>query len=239
MMQICDFHSHILPGMDDGCQTVEESLEALRRSYAQGVGMLCLTPHYYPVESVSTFLARRQAAMDTLSKAMAEAGGPFPRLCLGAEVAYHPGLSILENLECLCLGSSHYLLLELPFQRWGREMMRDIRNLCNTKGVIPILAHIERYLPLQTKSIMNEMLSQDVLVQMNGEFLLDWKTRLKAKSLLKNGTVQLLGSDCHNLTDRAPTLGEAVALLEKRNHYYLSQILGQSEEIFSQACDLP
>lgn len=60
----CDLHSHILPGMDDGCKTAQQSIEALRLSYAQGVRAMFATPHYYPVESVESFLARRQSAWE-------------------------------------------------------------------------------------------------------------------------------------------------------------------------------
>lgn len=237
MINIYDFHSHILPGIDDGCVNVAQSLDALCKSAAQGVRTICLTPHYYPVETVNEFLSRRQTAMDTLTAAISQEKEDFPQLCLGAEVAYHPGLSVLDDLEELRLGNSRYLLLELPFQRWGPEIIRDIRNIFNTRGVIPILAHIERYLPFQKKSTMNEILNQDVLIQMNGEFLLNWATRGKAKSMIKNGAVHLLGSDCHNLTDRAPNLGEAVAYLQKGSvASYLPDFIGFQEEIIAQIC---
>lgn len=231
---ICDFHSHLLPAMDDGCKTVQESLDALKSAYEQGVRVQFLTPHYYPVEDVDTFLQRRQASAEALSAAMQQEKEPMPQIHFGAEVAYHPGLVNLENLEALCLGNSRYLLLEMPFSGWGNEVVRDICNICNVRGVVPILAHIERYLGFQNKKQLEAMLKQDVLVQMNAEHLLDWKTRGNALSLLKKGKVQLLGSDCHNLTNRPHNLGAAVQLLQKKHAHLVSDIAQLSAYICEQ-----
>ena len=83
MNGFCDLHSHILPGMDDGCKTPEESVEALRLSYAQGVRAIFATPHYYPVETVENFLARRQEAWDTLQLQIEkQAAADIPQIVL-------------------------------------------------------------------------------------------------------------------------------------------------------------
>lgn len=117
---ICDLHSHILPGMDDGCKTVGESMQVLRDSWEQGITAMFATPHYYPVESVDAFLTRRRNAWQKLSEHMQQSSEQMPKICLGAEVAYRPGLCYEEDLRALCLGNSRYLLLELPFSRWNR-----------------------------------------------------------------------------------------------------------------------
>ena len=214
-MTICDMHSHILPGMDDGSADPAMSLEMLRQAGQQGIPKVLATPHYYPVESVEDFLKRRDRAAEALRQAMAEANEPLPEVCLAAEVAYRPGISFEENLRKLCIGDSEFLLLELPFATWGSEVLRDIRNITCTKGITPILAHLERYLQFQKKKVLLEVLQQGVLVQMNAEAVLERKTRRTAMKLLKTGTVQLLGSDCHNLTTRSPNLGEAVKQLQQ------------------------
>ena len=214
-MTICDMHSHILPGMDDGSADAEMSLEMLHRAAEQGVPKMLATPHYYPVESVEDFLKRRNHAAEILRAAMAEANEPLPEVCLAAEVAYRPGIGYEENLGKLCIGDSEFLLLELPFAAWGPEVLRDIRNMICTKGITPILAHLERYMRFQKKKVLLDVLQQGVLVQMNAEAVLERKTRRTAMKLLKSGTVQLLGSDCHNLTSRRPNLGDAVQQLQQ------------------------
>lgn len=207
-----DFHSHILPGMDDGCKDAREAVDALKMSYAQGVAAVCLTPHFYAEESIEEFLARRQDAYTRLVQAVEEDAGPFPELCLGAEVAYYPDMSRTEGIEKLCLGDSPYLLVELPFSKWGRGVLRDLQGLC-AGGIIPILAHIDRYWSMQSGKILREVLSLELYTQINGAALLDWKRRGKAKKWLTGGLARFLGSDCHNLANRAPNLEAAVAKL--------------------------
>lgn len=204
-------HSHFLPGMDDGCKTAAEAIEVLKNSYMQGVRRIFATPHYYPVESVQSFLERREAAYRDLLEAAREEKD-IPRICLGAEVAYRPGLGYAEDLDKLCLGTSRYLLLEMPFTHWNREVLRDVRNMYAAAGITPIIAHVERY----GEQNWRELQGMDVLVQMNAGCLLRPTSRHMAKKLLKTEFVQLLGTDCHNLTDRAPNLGKAAQYLQKK-----------------------
>lgn len=228
-------HGHFLPGMDDGCRTPEESVRVLRSSYGQGVRFMCATPHYYPVETVSEFLARREKAWGRLLEAL-EGETEIPQICLGAEVAYRPGLGYSRELHTLCLGQSRYLLLEMPFENWSRETLRDIRNISASCGIIPIIAHVERYLEIADREKLSQLLEMDVLVQMNAEYLLESATRRKGRKLLSGGTVQLLGSDCHNLTGRAPNLGKAAEYLrKKRMEDTLREVTDLSREIFLEA----
>jgi len=237
MERICDLHGHFLPGMDDGCKTPEESLQVLQSSYHQGIHRVFATPHYYPVEPVEEFLQRRAEAVRLLQDYIQSQGvEDIPQICLGAEVAYRPGLGHEENLEKLCLGSSRYLLLEMPFSRWGKAEEREVRNICINGNVTPILAHIERYFDYQDKRTLMGILEQDVLVQMNAEAIADGATRRSALKLLKKGIVQLLGTDCHNMTDRAPNMEQAIAFLgKKKMDEAVGRILWFSEDIWSEA----
>lgn len=215
MMTVCDMHSHILPGMDDGSKDSAMSVNMLRMAADQGVEHILATPHYYPVESVRDFLQRRAQAARQLQSAMSAASEQLPRVYLAAEVAYRPGIGYEEDLKRLCIGDSEFMLLELPFAPWGPEVLRDIRNMTCTKGITPVLAHLERYLRLQKKKVLQEVLQQGVLVQLNAEAVLQRQTRRAALKLLKSGTVHMLGSDCHNLTGRPPNLGNSVQQLQQ------------------------
>lgn len=215
METICDMHSHVLPEMDDGSKDVGMSLDMLREAAKQGVRHMLATPHYYPVESIEAFLERRNRSAQTLRQAMEEAEESLPQVYLAAEVAYRPGIGYEEELRSLCIGDSEFMLLELPFAPWGPEVLRDIRNMVCTRGITPVLAHLERYLRLQKKRVLQEVLQQDVLVQLNAEAVLERRTRSKALKMIKDGTVHLLGSDSHNLTTRKPNLGEAVKQLQQ------------------------
>lgn len=235
---ICDLHGHFLPDMDDGSRTVEESLQMLETARAQGIGKMFATSHYYSNESVEAFLQRRTQSMQLLRGAMEDRGGEYPRICLGAEVAYRRGIGSAEGLEKLCLGNSDYLLLELPFAPWEGALFRDLSSITNVRGIIPVIAHIERYLQLQKQEQLDRLLQQDVLIQMNASMLLSWHSRGKAKRLLQKGIVHLLGSDCHNMQTRVPNMGPALDYLEKnRMDSTIHQIASLSVEIFDEAAD--
>ena len=233
-MKIYDLHSHFLPGMDDGCKTVQEAVQVLESSYRQGVTAMFATPHYYPVETVDTFLQRRAEAYQLLCEQMGQK--ELPAICLGAEVAFRPGISYEEKLEQLCLGNSRYMLLELPFSQWSKEVLREVCNISSTWGITPILAHIERYIPIQSAVMLQQLLEMDVLVQMNAGYLLHFMDRRKGCRLLKAGTVQLLGSDCHNMTTRPQNINAALKYLEKRGmHSVVERVAQLSQHIFQAA----
>lgn len=233
---ICDMHGHFLPGMDDGSASVEESLQMLAASAKQGIGTVFATPHYYPVESVSSFLERREKSISQLQRAMEQKKGSYPRIIAGAEVAYRRGIGTAEDLEKLCLGNSRYLLLELPFARWEKSLFRDLSSIVNVRGLLPVIAHIERYRHLQPQENMDRLLEMDVLLQMNASELLSWSSRRRAARMIRDDVVQLLGSDCHNMHTRVPNMGQALAYLEKKGlGWTISRIAETGEEILRTA----
>lgn len=234
MFALCDIHAHFLPGMDDGCKTVEESICFLECSYEQGVRKLFATPHYYPVESVEAFTERRLSSAEQLRNALNEQNREMPEYLLGAEVAYHPGLGQEQNLKKLCLGNSRYLLLEMPFQQWSGEMLRTVRNIC-LAGYTPVIAHVERYWKLQSSQTLARLLELDVLVQMNAAQLLRFPGAGLGRRLLKEQVVQLLGSDSHNLTTRPQNLALAAQSLEKHKmHMQLAEVCDLSGQLFAE-----
>lgn len=233
MICICDIHCHILPHMDDGCADVAQTLQVLENAREQGVSHFVATPHFYAEkESVSTFLQRRKASYELLQPHLTE----DVQLCLGAEVAYYDGISRLADLDKLCLGQSRFLLLELPFTPWNTTLFRQLQNLICIEGITPILAHIERYTAFQPKSAMQQILELGVPIQMNAEHLLRFSSSYGARQLLKNGSVQLLASDCHDPYLRGYNLGKAVLHLEKHKmHRQLQDAAALSMEIFEKA----
>lgn len=232
-----DIHCHVLPGMDDGCSTEKEAIELLHASQLQGVAGVIATPHYYPQETVACFLQRRQESAERLLAQLEREDGIQIPVCYGAEVAFHTGLVYEKQIEKLCLGKSRYLLLELPFGSWSSSMLREIETLQRIQGVIPVIAHLERYFKIQKKEALEAIWNADVLIQMNAEYILggfrEWHI---ARKMLKSGRVDVLGSDSHNLVNRQPNLGSAVKRLEKQAmHRELSHLYKISQQIFSAA----
>ena len=86
-----------------------------------------------------------------------------------------------------------------------------------SRGVIPVIAHIERYLDLLNASeAFFKLREAGALIQINSSFLVDRFTRKRALNMVKKGIVSFLGSDCHNLTSRPPNLGEGCEVIYKK-----------------------
>ncbi len=236
MGNLYDIHGHFLPGMDDGCKTPEESLEVLRQAYGQGVQVMFATPHYYHTEPISTFLARRQQAVERLQAYCADHPDiRTPEIYLGAEVACKPGISSDPDLEKLCLGGTEYLLLELPWSGWGSETVREVNRICHVSSLTPVLAHLERYVTAVPWKQIETILEMGVLVQVNAEAFTCFSGRQAANKILRRSGIDLIGSDCHNLTTRTPNLDQAVNYMLRHNMTgLLDHICDLSETICEQ-----
>lgn len=214
MSGLIDWHSHVLPGIDDGSQTVEESIVLLKALSSQGVHTVVATPHYNAdQESVESFLQRRSESLRNLSKGFCSEN---LKILLGAEVRYYPGISRLEEIGKLKIEGSRLLLLEMPRSKWTEYTLRELEELSGSGDTIPILAHIERYLSFQTDSILHRLYECGILMQVNAPFFTGFFTRKKALRLLGESKIHLVGSDCHNMIGRPPMLDQAFQCIEKR-----------------------
>lgn len=208
-----DFHSHILPGIDDGSRNVKMSLGMIEELSRQGVDTICATSHFYVSQRTPKhFLERRQEAYELLEPVLPDNA---PRILLGAEVLYFPGISRLESLPALCLEGTDVLLLEMPFSEWQEYWVREVCDLALSGEFTILLAHIERYYARQPKKVWDQLLDLDVLMQSNADYFLQqdsifrFRNGSKALKLLKEGRIHLLGTDTHNLTSRPPRMAEA------------------------------
>ena len=209
-----DFHSHILPGIDDGSKNVDMSLQMIAALSRQNVDTVVATSHFYATQrSVEHFLFRRQEAWEKLAPALPE---DAPRILLGAEVLYFPGISRMQELPELCTEGTNILLLEMPFDSWTDYCIREVRELAISNEFTILMAHIERYYDQQDESVRDEFLDRGILMQSNADFFLPFKTRRKAMRLLEEDRIHLLGTDTHNMTSRPPRMDEAVARIGKK-----------------------
>ena len=208
-----DIHTHILPGMDDGSSSLEESLSMARESARQGVRLLAATPHFYATqEDPNSFLRRREKSLALLESAWQDS---FPTLLVGAEVRYFDGISRVEKIAHLTLDHTRILLLEMPFTSWSRRMVEEVVELQRSRGLQVLLAHVERYLKDQDGQVWETFRQNGVWMQCNANFFLRWQTKRNAQALFKKGEIQMLGSDTHNMTSRPPNLAMARDALVK------------------------
>lgn len=217
MCEIIDFHSHILPGIDDGSRNVEESIALLRKEAEQGITHVIATPHFYPRhDTPERFLERRAEAEMLLREEMSKHTG-LPKLSIGAEVYYFNGISDSDSILLLTIDKERCILVEMPLCPWPEKVYRELEDIYCKQGLLPVVAHIDRYLGrFRTYGIPNRLAELPVLVQANADFFLNKSTAATALRMLKKDQIHLLGSDCHNLSDRSPNLMEAVTVIEKR-----------------------
>lgn len=212
-----DFHSHFLPNMDDGSNSVNESLQMLKLSYEMGIDTIISSSHYYSNdETIDCFLKRRDEKQKILLHKL-NGINDVPHIVMGAEVAYFSGMSREKDISKLCIGDTNYMLLEMPFYEWSSLTINEVVGLLKNRGITPIIAHIERYLRyLRKNKRLEELLDLGVVVQASGESVIDACQRPYILKLLGKNKIHLMGSDCHNMLERPPNLDMAFKIISKQ-----------------------
>ncbi len=209
-----DLHSHILPKIDDGSKSEEETLQLLNLLTSQKITRLVATPHYLPShEPIQEFLDRRQKSFERVTARLLPS---MPQIHLGAEISYYEGVSKLKDISTLKISGSDLLLIEMPVGKWSDYVVHEIMDLACLPETKLVLAHIERYRQFQSDAIWYQLLENDILMQVNAGYFTDFVTKRKALKQLKNNEIHFLGSDCHNLTVRPPKIGAAYELISRK-----------------------
>ncbi len=208
-----DWHTHCLPGIDDGAGDVAVSLEMLAETRRQGVDTVMATPHFYAAtEEVTEFLRRRQESVESLQPLLTQ---EHPRIVLGAEVLVRRGIAALD-LRPLCIEGTDCLLLELPFMPPPQWLYEELEKVVFGQRVRPIFAHLDRYMTYYSAEQI-AMLTDlpDAIFQLNGEVFLHRATFRYLRRWLPKEPPLLLGSDMHNMGSRPPVLKDACRRLER------------------------
>lgn len=225
--EIVDFHSHILPGIDDGASNLEASLEMLKLSRSQGVDIIVSTSHYYNFqESAESFVTRRDDALYKLCRHINEHDMDLPEIVSAAEVRLYPNIRLEENLDKLCIEGTKNILIEMPYSSWSGWMYNEVYGLI-TRGFTPIMAHIERYLgPVSEKEILEKLLSMEVYVQCNADSFSSRRMRKFIKKLIKLNRLTVIGSDFHNMDSRISHFDDALSFISRKyGDEYLNVIM--------------
>jgi protein-tyrosine phosphatase len=205
--QMVDIHSHILPGLDDGSTSPDESLAMARMAVESGTTVIVATPHASP---------RYRFDLDAVREKASELQAAIPDIAIYTGCDFH--LSI-DNLEAALkhprrytINQRQYLLVEFP------ELVRftttpEIFGRLQAAGMIPIVTHPERNVFLQERS--NEMaqwVENGAYVQVTAQSFLGLfgrRARDSAHDLMKRGLVHFVASDAHDLTQRTTRLRES------------------------------
>lgn len=227
-----DWHSHILPGMDDGAETPEEAIEILRMSAEQGVKTIYATSHFYAdEEDPASFLTRRNDAYRHLKEHyLALKTKPvLPKVLMGAEVYYFPGMASCEELRPMALTDTNLLMVEPPVAPFTTRMLDEIEAIGRNLRLQPVLAHLDRYCRLMDDpAIFDAVTEREILIQVNASFFIHRVWRSFALRMLAEEKIHMLGSDCHNTEDRAPNLGTASDIIAENN---LKEALAKLDEM--------
>ena len=212
-----DTHLHILPGVDDGPATMQETLLLAQQLVQEGVYAAIATPHSndeYPRYPTAEIVARVQE----VQQALMHNNIPL-RLFAGHEVLIRPGLvDDVQAGRVATLNGGRYLLLELWNTLWLPETERVIFEL-RSLGIVPIIAHPERYSTIQRDpSRLAALQQQGVLAQLTAGSILGVHgntIRRTAETLLKRGLIQIIASDAHGMHKRPPAIHQSLQCVEK------------------------
>lgn len=231
-----DFHSHILPMMDDGSDSLETSAGQLAMLREQGIETVASTSHFYRHnEDLTSFLLRREKQAAVLRDYIEEKQLDVPEIRLGAEVNIERDLLGDPALERLKLAGTDYILLEIPYTGYKDWMAAEVYNICVRHHAKPMLAHLDRYMGQLTDEQLGELLSLDDLVIQINTSAFDFRPGLKfVLELANDGYPLVFGSDTHNLTSRAPNFDSAnKALLSKLKADRFFAMIRQQSKILS------
>ena len=213
LKRMVDIHCHILPAVDDGARTIEESIAMCRSAAGDGISTIVATPHIF--DGVHTtpekgLIARK---LEELRREVSS----FIDIVPGGEVRYSYEIfqEAPDPLTKIRLNGSSYMLLEFPFQAVPPNIEMTIFQILNA-GITPVIAHPERNMRIQERpQIMADLVERGAFAQIDAGSLTKsfgpepWLT---AKRLIEAGLGHFIATDAHHHDRRRPILSTAVAV---------------------------
>ena len=210
-MGFVDSHCHILPGIDDGAKDEAMSMEIATKLSELGFETVVATPHYYNHrESVDDFISKRNAAYNKVN--FSDKLNVF----LAAEVALEEGMSKKCDLTQLAIPNTDRILVEFPMKKYSPRLAEELFDIKVRHGLVPIIAHFERYEALFSKDDYSDVLSVDDLIfQVSLFSLAKMGHRKFFKSLYNSGVEIVVGTDAHKVDFRVTDSEKGIKKLAK------------------------
>ena len=213
-----DIHSHVIWGVDDGAETEEETFRMLREAAADGIGRIICTPHMTP----GVYRFPEEVFRDHFRRAeeFIAREGLSLQLFAGAEILYTDVTPRLIREKAVpALAGSRYLLVEFS-PTDSREHIRDALQKISGAGMIPVIAHMERYPVISKTEQVKELKARyQARVQINARSLLRKQPLLRRKffdALFREGLADFIATDTHAFAGRGTCMTEGMAALRQK-----------------------
>lgn len=216
-MTFLDIHAHILPDVDDGAKDMQTAITLLEMMKEQGITHVIATPHFYPdTDSAEEFAEQIGQTYNELKKEIEFRD--LPTVFLGCELRYFNGIGKSRAIKQFTIRGTNYLLLELPYGApITKTVLQDIIDIREQQGIVPILAHIERYAKVSGFRKLLKLISEGyALAHFNAGGILSKETARVCEKLIKAGLVSFMASDTHSINHRPPQIKEALDFITER-----------------------
>ena len=194
-----DFHTHILPNVDDGSESVEETFNLIKEAKSVGFDSIISTSHYIE-KYYEVGVEERCKWINALSEALKKESIDM-NLYLGNEVYFSENIiQLLKENKIAKINNSRYMLFEFAMNVKPINVYDVLYEMLQNK-IVPVLAHPERYSFVQKDpSFIYELIDAGVLMQVNYASIIGWygkKAEILAKKFLESNMISFLGSDVH------------------------------------------
>jgi len=216
-----DIHNHILPGVDDGSDSLKLSRFLLREAIEEDIHDVCITPHFM---KHGPYRIRKKELLSLFEEFRKKVSDLDVNLYLGNELYIDRELDVLLNNDEICtLNNSSYVLVEFPFEKYKKEYDEYLYNISLSYKII--IAHPERYAYVKSDhNFVDRWLKEGYYLQANSTSLLTRESRNAIYSFIEKGKLSLMASDAHN-EYRPLSLIEAYDLIERRFSYETAHLL--------------
>lgn len=212
-----DIHSHILPNIDDGSRSIDETFELIKEAKKAGFSGIVCTSHY--IENYyETNRPEREVWMNAIKERLKDKGISID-LYLGNEIYISENIiELLADEKATTINDTSYVLFEMPMNEEPLNLYDVVYELQQNK-VVPILAHPERYSYVQKDpELVYDLIEKGVLMQSNyGSFIGQYgkRAQMMAERMLENNMTHLLGSDAHRPNTIYPRIPEAIRAITR------------------------
>lgn len=209
-----DIHCHVLPQIDDGPSTIEESVALCQIAAENHIEKIAATPHFHDFEKIDRFLDKRRHRIELVTGELARSDLDI-EIYPGTEVFITDDIFYFDGLEKLTINNSRYLLVEFPYSGLNLNIISKYISEILQHGLIPIIAHPERYDYFQREyELLNILADHGVLFQVNADSIFSPVSKKEfklARAMLTSGIASFLATDAHSVQRRPNNLFEMIS----------------------------